>query len=80
MREKWNEKTYEGDERRLYKEERYEYRIAVDWDTDCDRRENPLPINGRLPYGPKYYSEVKPGRRWDVQSVLQDLRKRTSPE
>lgn len=77
-KEKWNGQTYQRAERQFYVREPYEYRIAVDWDTACDCRENPLPISGRLPYGGTY-SEVDPGK-WDIQSVLRDLRQRGSGE
>ena len=44
VKEKWDHKTYQGTERRLYVREPYEYRIAVDWDIACDSRKRPLPI------------------------------------
>jgi len=78
VKEKWDHKTYQGAERRLYVREPYEYRIAVDWDIACDSRKRPLPISGRLPYMGTY-SEVDP-QRWDIQSFLDDLRKRASGE
>jgi hypothetical protein len=77
VKDKWNGEIYHGTERLLYEREVYEYRIAVDWDNDCDCREDPLPIAGRLP-SMGTYSRVDPGK-WDVHSVLQDLRKRASP-
>jgi len=76
VKEKWNTNIYEGKDRLIYIRELYEYRIAVDWDMDCDCRSNPLAIKGRLPYMGTY-SHVDTGK-WDVDSVLQELKKRSS--
>lgn len=74
VKEKWNGKTYQDVERLLYVKEVYEYRIAVDWDPACDCRERPLPISGRLPYMGTY-CVVNP-KKWEIQAVLEELRKR----
>ena len=71
--EKWNGKIYEGDQRLLYRVERFEYRIRVDWLPEYDRRWNPLSVNGNLPYMGTY-SQVDP-KKWDISSVLGKLRK-----
>lgn len=72
--EEWDRKTYEGQERLLYRKELYEYRIAVDWAGNCDCREEALPISGRLPHMGTY-THVNT-KKWDVQGILQDLRNR----
>lgn len=79
--EQWDQKTYEGNDKLLYNKtekdkEAYEYRITVAWASDCDCRENPLPISGRLPYMGTY-SHVDQ-KKWNVVTVLQELRTRTS--
>jgi hypothetical protein len=74
VKEKWNGQTYQGAQRRLYVREPYEYRIAVEWDLSCDCREDPLPIFSRLPYMGTY--SCVDSDKWDVQSVIRDLRKR----
>jgi len=76
VREYWNRKPYQGAGRQLYTKEPFEYRIAVDWGNDYDCRDNPIPIHGRLPYMGTY-SYIDP-KKWDVQSVLRDLRKQAS--
>jgi hypothetical protein len=76
--EKWDQKIYKDIDRLLYMKDPYEYRISVDWDIYCDCREQPLPIYDRLPYRGTY-CEVDPGK-WDIDSVLDDLRKRGTGE
>jgi hypothetical protein len=76
VKEEWEHEVYRGTERLLYVEEIFEYRIAVDWQSDCDCRENPIPIHGWLPYMGTY-SYVDAGK-WDVQSLVYALRKRMS--
>lgn len=76
VKERWNRKLYQGTERRLYTKEPFEHRIAVDWENNCDCRDNPIPIHGRLPYMGTY-SHVDP-EKWDIQALLYDLRRRAS--
>ena len=71
--EPWNGKIYQGNERLLYREEAYEYRIKVNWLPKYDRRENSVPINGLLPYMGTY-SDVDP-ENWDIDAVLMKLAK-----
>ncbi len=72
VKEEWNGETYRAGERLLYTQEDFEYRIAVNWNADCDCRRNPLPIHGRLPYMGTH-SEVDINK-WDVHAVLESLR------
>jgi len=74
VEEEWDGKIYKGKQRRLYKVEPYEYRIAVKWDSDYDCRENPVSILGTLPYAGTY-SRVDP-EKWDIKGVLRQLRER----
>jgi hypothetical protein len=76
VKKEWNHKIYEGVERCLYIREPFEYRILVDWESDCDCRENPIQIHNRLPYRGTY-SHVD-ASKWDVHSVIHDLRQRMS--
>lgn len=73
VKDAWDHKEYQGKKRLLYADELFEYRIAVDWDLDCDCRENPLPIHGRLPYLGTY-SQVNTSK-WNAQAVIRSLRK-----
>ena len=77
-KEEWDGNTIVGMKRRLYVKETYEYRMAIAWQPQYDRRDDPLPISGRLPYMGTF-SEVDPGK-WDVTSVLQALRRHDSSE
>lgn len=71
--ELWNKRTYVDIQRLLYVKEPYEYRIAVIWQLDC--RDDPVPIRGRLPYrGTCCRVDTT---KWDVRSVLRDLRTRS---
>jgi hypothetical protein len=72
--EEWDGETYKGEKRKLYKQEDFEYRIAVDWVSDLDCRNNPFPINGVLPYLGTY-SQVDP-TKWNVNLVVEELRSR----
>jgi predicted Zn-ribbon and HTH transcriptional regulator len=74
VKELWNRSIYQGEARRLYVKELFEYRIAVDWDDSCDCRKNPLPIRDRLPYLGTF-SEVNPGK-WNIESVIGNLKQR----
>lgn len=76
VKEYWNQKVYQGAERQLYITEPFEYRIAVEWKSDCDCRENPIPIYSNLPYMGTW-SQVDVNK-WDVQSVIQGLREKAS--
>lgn len=72
VKDEWDCKEYKGSERLLYIRELFEYRIAVDWDTDCDCRENPLQIHGCLPYMGTYsFVDIS---KWDIQAVISSLR------
>jgi hypothetical protein len=75
---KWDKKTFQGSERFLYVREVYEHRIAVDWELSCDCRKRPLPINGVLPHMGTY-CVVNP-KKWKIQSVLDELRKRAEKD
>src|ERR1039457_999043 len=72
VKDEWDREVYQGKGRLLYIRELFEYRIAVDWDIDCDCRENPVPIHGRLPYMGTY-SQVDISR-WDIHVVIRGLR------
>jgi hypothetical protein len=74
VKQTWDTKTYEGDERLLYKIEPFEYRIAVEWDIDCDCREKPLPLNGCLPYM-GYYCHIDQ-TKWKPDDVINELKRR----
>jgi hypothetical protein len=76
VRERWDRKLYQGSERQLYIKEPFEYRIAVDWQSNYDCRRNPVPVASKLPYMGTY-SCVNP-RKWDVQSILRELHERAS--
>ena len=67
----WNGKPYTGEERLLYREEIYEYRISVEWDPKCDCRHNPVSVQG-LHYRPTSYP-VNP-ETYPVQQLLSQLR------
>ncbi len=67
----WDRIIHKGDDRLLYVKEVYEYRIRVDWDDRYDRRDDPIPVYGLIPYRP-YFSEVSVD---DFQKILRILKK-----
>lgn len=69
--EDWDEKVYSNDERMLYVVESYEYRIRVRWIPAYDCRDNPLPINEKMPYMGTY-SKVDP-EKYDIYGVLKEM-------
>lgn len=72
VRRPWNGIVFMGDDRKLYREEPYEYQLEVDWGGEFDCRDNPVPIKGRLPYlGP--FSHVELGH-WNVERLKSDLK------
>lgn len=79
VHELWDGKSYNGEDKKFYvsqnRKEIFEYRIAVNWDTSCDCRENPVALGVRLPYRGTY-CEVKSDKGWNSLAVLQELRAR----
>ena len=72
VKEHWNGKFYTGDERLLYREEPYEYRIAVEWDPAYDCRQNPVSVQGLY-----YRSTSYPVDPETALRLLGQLRKNT---
>ena len=76
--EEWDGRVYSDDDRVLYVEEIYEYRIRVAWSKEYDCRNRAVPISGRLPHMGTY-SEVNPDR-WDIAEVVRQLAQATHPQ
>ena len=71
VKEFWDGRSYTGDERLLYQEEFYEYRIPVEWDPASDCRSHPVSVQG-LPY--RQTSSLLEPEKHPVQQLLIQLR------